>query len=192
MVITACLCPWPPILVRDLTGRDPVIPGLRQACRTAVRRLVDAQPEVIAVAGPANSTRTWDQASRLDPHVFALALSSDDNQLQSDGQHDPALPPSLDSAPCYSTRQATRDRGSCWRWPTTSRSTHAPGSARCEATGLRVPGCSSRVMAAPVVILGSLAISTPKQRRSTLQRSKRCAAATFAHCLTCLLASPAS
>ena len=95
MVITACLCPWPPILVRDLTGRNPVIPGLRQACRTAVRRLVDAQPELIVVAGPAESTRTWDQASRLDPGVFAPALSSDGDRLQSGGRRDPALPPSL-------------------------------------------------------------------------------------------------
>ena len=32
MITGAALCPWPPLLVRELTGADPVLPELRAAC----------------------------------------------------------------------------------------------------------------------------------------------------------------
>lgn len=86
MIITAVVCPWPPVLATELTGPDPVITGLRDACARAVRRLVRARPELVAVIGPARQTRTWDPGSRLDLSVFAPALGR---------VGDPALPPSL-------------------------------------------------------------------------------------------------
>jgi hypothetical protein len=61
-------------------------PGLREACMDAVRRLLRASPELIAVAGPAPQTLKWPPGSRLAPSVFAPALK---------GDGDPALPPSL-------------------------------------------------------------------------------------------------
>ena len=52
MIIQAALCPWPPLLVRELTGADPVLPELRAACAEAVAELLRDGPEVVAVAGP--------------------------------------------------------------------------------------------------------------------------------------------
>ncbi|MBV9448499.1 MAG: class III extradiol dioxygenase subunit B-like domain-containing protein [Streptosporangiaceae bacterium] len=86
MIIAASLCPWPPVLARELTGRDPVITELRKACAEATERLVGARPDLIVVVGPADETRRWDPGSRLDLSVFAPALGSGGN---------PALPPSL-------------------------------------------------------------------------------------------------
>lgn len=86
MIVAAAVCPWPPVLAAELTGPDPVISGLRDACSQAVRRLVRARPEVVAVIGPARRTRVWDPRSRLDLSVFAPALG---------GAGDPALPPAL-------------------------------------------------------------------------------------------------
>jgi hypothetical protein len=71
MIIAAALCPAPPLLARELTGRDPVLPELRQVCREAVGRLLRAGPDVIVVIGAAQQTRTWDGASKLDLSVFA-------------------------------------------------------------------------------------------------------------------------
>jgi hypothetical protein len=71
MIIAAALCPAPPLLARELTGRDPILPELRQVCREAAGRLVSARPDVIVVVGAAQQTRTWDGASKLDLSVFA-------------------------------------------------------------------------------------------------------------------------
>src|SRR5271166_1415800 len=70
----AALCPSPPLLARDLTGRDPLVSGLREACAEAAARLIDADPEVMVVVGPAAETAGWDPASRLDLSAFAPAL----------------------------------------------------------------------------------------------------------------------
>ncbi|MDX6338070.1 MAG: hypothetical protein QOG05_5410, partial [Streptosporangiaceae bacterium] len=35
MITSAALCPGPPLLVRELTGADPVLPELRAACAEA-------------------------------------------------------------------------------------------------------------------------------------------------------------
>jgi hypothetical protein len=70
MITAAALCPSPPLLAREVTGRDPVVPELRQACAEAVRRLVCCEPDVIAVVGPAPGTARW-PADRLDLSGFA-------------------------------------------------------------------------------------------------------------------------
>jgi len=33
MITAAALCPGPPLLARELTGADSVVPDLREACR---------------------------------------------------------------------------------------------------------------------------------------------------------------
>ena len=74
-VITgAAICPPAPLLARKLTGRDPVIPELREACTAVVTRLVRSGPEVIAVVGAARRTAIWPADGRLDLAAFAPAL----------------------------------------------------------------------------------------------------------------------
>ncbi len=74
MITGAAVCPAAPLLARELTGRDPVIPELRQACAAAVDRLVRSRPEVIAVVGPARRTAIWPAAGRLRLASFAPAV----------------------------------------------------------------------------------------------------------------------
>jgi hypothetical protein len=70
MIITAALCPSPPLLVRELTGADPVAADLREVCATAVGALVAAEPEVITVVGAATRTATWPADGRLNIAAF--------------------------------------------------------------------------------------------------------------------------
>jgi hypothetical protein len=86
VIIVAALCPPAPVLARELTGRDPVVADLREACAAAVQRLVQAGPARIVVVGPAAATRAWNPGLRLDLGIFAPALG---------GGGDPALPPAL-------------------------------------------------------------------------------------------------
>jgi hypothetical protein len=77
VLTAAALCPAPPLLARELTGADPVIPELRQACREAADALVQAEPDVIVVVGAGEQTRTWDAArARLDLSRYAPALGA--------------------------------------------------------------------------------------------------------------------
>jgi hypothetical protein len=75
MLVAAALCPAPPLLARELTGTDPVIPELRRACLEAAGGLLDIQPDLIVVTGAGPQTREWDPAGRLDLTVFAPALA---------------------------------------------------------------------------------------------------------------------
>jgi len=70
-VTGAAVCPPAPLLARELTGRDPVVTELRQACAAAVGRLIRSGPDVIAVVGAARSTETWPADGRLDLTAFA-------------------------------------------------------------------------------------------------------------------------
>lgn len=71
MITAVGLCPWPPVLVRELTGTDPVLPELRHACAKLVDALISTAPEVIFVVGPGPGTRTWAADSHLDLSLFA-------------------------------------------------------------------------------------------------------------------------
>lgn len=70
MIIAAALCPSPPLLVRELTGADPVVADLRDACANAVHALVAARPDVIVVVGPGPGTTAWPADSRLNIAAF--------------------------------------------------------------------------------------------------------------------------
>jgi len=74
VITCAAICPAPPLLARELTGRDPVVPELRQACAAAVTRLVRAGPETMAVVGAARRTAAWPADGRLDLGAFAPPL----------------------------------------------------------------------------------------------------------------------
>jgi hypothetical protein len=86
-VITgAAVCPCPPLLIRELSGREPVLPELRDACAEAAGRLARMRPSVIIIAGSAAVTAEWDPGDRLDLSAFAPALRAAGK---------PGLPPSL-------------------------------------------------------------------------------------------------
>jgi hypothetical protein len=94
VLVAAALCPWPPVLARELTGLDPVVATLRDACAMTAGRLVRAAPELIVVVGPAAVTRTWDPGARLDLSVFAPGLAGAGGSAGGT-TGDPALPPAL-------------------------------------------------------------------------------------------------
>jgi hypothetical protein len=74
VIIYAALCPAPPLLARELTGGDPVVPELRQACRDAAAGLLRGHPDVIVVVGAGEQTATWDGAAGLDVSRFAPGI----------------------------------------------------------------------------------------------------------------------
>jgi hypothetical protein len=86
VIIAAAVCPWPPLLVRELTGEQAVLPELRDACLAAAGRLLAAEPDVVAVVGPSATTKAWHPGGRLDRSIFAPALP---------GGGTSSLPPSL-------------------------------------------------------------------------------------------------
>src|SRR5260370_9851706 len=65
----------PPLLARELTGADPVVPELRQACQDAAARLVAAAPEVVVVVGAGEQTGVWDGGRGLDMPAFAPGIA---------------------------------------------------------------------------------------------------------------------
>jgi hypothetical protein len=77
VLTAAALCPAPPLLARELTGADPVVPELRQAFREAADALVQAGSDVIVVVGAGERTRAFDAATaRLDLSRYAPALGA--------------------------------------------------------------------------------------------------------------------
>jgi hypothetical protein len=74
-IAAAALCPSPPLLCPQLTGRRAVLPELRAACAEVVGRLLAEDPEVVVVVGPGVATGTWDAGSRLDLAAFAPGLA---------------------------------------------------------------------------------------------------------------------
>jgi hypothetical protein len=76
MITAAALCPAPPLLARELTGADPVVPELRQACRDAAAGLLRGHPDVVAVVGAGEQTRTWDEGLELDVSGFAPGIGA--------------------------------------------------------------------------------------------------------------------
>jgi hypothetical protein len=83
VIIAAALCPAPPLLARELTGADPVLPELRRACLDAAAALVSNRPDLVTVVGVADSIRPFDSDGELDVAAYAPALSR-----RSGGGHD--------------------------------------------------------------------------------------------------------
>jgi hypothetical protein len=91
MLIAAALCPAPPLLARELTGADPVLPELRQACRAAADDLIRADADVVVIAGVAAEEQIFDPRARLDETVYAPALRAPGGRGDRDGVD--SLPP---------------------------------------------------------------------------------------------------
>jgi hypothetical protein len=78
MIIAATLCPWPPLLVRELTGADPVLPELRDACAAAVAALLADDPDQVTVVAPGPATTTWPADGRLNVAAFGGSAAVSD------------------------------------------------------------------------------------------------------------------
>src|SRR5215475_1676402 len=74
MITAAALCPAAPLLARELTGADPVVPELRRACLDAVVSLVASAPDLVAVVGAGTQTRDWPDVAGLDLSAYAPSL----------------------------------------------------------------------------------------------------------------------
>ena len=74
-IAAAALCPSPPLLCPQLTGRRPVLPELRAACAEVVGRLLGQGPDVVVVVGPGAATGTWDAGSALDLSALAPGIA---------------------------------------------------------------------------------------------------------------------
>ncbi|GIH60015.1 class III extradiol dioxygenase subunit B-like domain-containing protein [Microbispora siamensis] len=87
MLVAAAVCPHPPLLVPQVAGAAaPELDNLRAACAAAVGALLDARPDVLAVAGgadvgasfPGNASgtlRPWGPDVRVGPGDPVLPLS---------------------------------------------------------------------------------------------------------------------
>src|SRR3981081_4187376 len=76
MITAAALCPAPPLLAREPPRAGPVVPELRRACRDAAAGLLRGHPDVVAVVGPGEQTRTWDEGLELDVSGFAPGIGA--------------------------------------------------------------------------------------------------------------------
>jgi hypothetical protein len=74
MISRAVVCPSPPLLAADLTGRATVLPDLAKACADAVARLLADGTDTVAVVAGGPSTATWDPGSRLDLAAYGPDL----------------------------------------------------------------------------------------------------------------------
>jgi hypothetical protein len=76
MIVSAAICPSPPLLARELTGQTAPLPELRDACATALAALLAAAPDLVVVTGPAELTADFGHHGRLDLGAYAPALGS--------------------------------------------------------------------------------------------------------------------
>jgi hypothetical protein len=73
MIVRAAVCPSAPLLGSGVTGQDALLPELRAACAAAVAWLLAADPDTVAVIGPATATATWPPDSVPDLSMHAPA-----------------------------------------------------------------------------------------------------------------------
>lgn len=59
MTLAAVLCPHPPLLFRELSGRQDVAALLRAACKDVLTQALALQPARVVVVGAADEARTW-------------------------------------------------------------------------------------------------------------------------------------
>jgi hypothetical protein len=96
VLVAAAICPSPPLLARELTGADPVVPELREACQDAVGAALSSAPELVALVGTGPVARRWDPRGELDLSVFAPPLRPLGSGADDHGQPaSPVLPVAL-------------------------------------------------------------------------------------------------
>jgi hypothetical protein len=139
MLIAAAVCPAPPLLARELTGAESVLPELRYACREAVDELIRTGPQVVVVVGVAAKEETLDPRARLDLSAYAPGLSTRGRA----GQQAAELPPSLPLGVGLGSRLLD-DAGYRGRRVLQSVGDGAPPAA-CAALGARLALAADRV-----------------------------------------------
>jgi hypothetical protein len=93
VIVRAAVCPSPPLLARELTGRAEILPELRDACAAAVAHLLAATPDVVAVVGGGQETASWDPEDRLDLSAYAAGyVPSPAGARAAGGDGKPSLP----------------------------------------------------------------------------------------------------
>jgi hypothetical protein len=92
MIVRAAVCPSPPLLARELTGRALVLPDMREACATAVKRLLSAAPDVVLVVGAGDATATWDPGDRLNLSAWAPGPGMGGRLVCANRKYEPGLP----------------------------------------------------------------------------------------------------
>jgi len=136
MITSAALCPAPPLLARELTGADPVVPALRRACLDAVAALIADGPDLVAVVGVAGETRAWPPDGQLDLSPYAPSLRT--------AQPMPASAPAWVPLPLGLGARLLDQAGYQGRRELQSISDDEPAAA-CAALGARLAGASARV-----------------------------------------------
>jgi len=147
MIVAAALCPAPPLLVRELTGIDQVVPELRVACLAAAAELAAAIPDVIVVVGPAQQTRTWAEGtlelSKFAPGVRSAATKAADATPGAGSQgvlaSAPDLPTSLGIGAWLLTEAGYAGDRILWSVG------HDEPTARCADVGAEFPSVRERV-----------------------------------------------
>ena len=82
MIVSAAICPSPPLLIRELTGQAGLagsagpVPELRDACAAALAALLAAAPDLVVVTGAAELTADFGHHGRPNLAAYAPALSS--------------------------------------------------------------------------------------------------------------------
>jgi hypothetical protein len=97
MLITAGVCPHPPLLVPDASGRagpgDAELGRLRTACHQAVAALGAQRPDLIAVVGGASQTTEYPPRAPGSLREFGIPFAVGEDPQGQGGQ--PVLPLSL-------------------------------------------------------------------------------------------------
>lgn len=70
MIVSAVVCPHPPLLLRELSGAEDAVPDLRAACRVALATALDASPDLVVVVGGAEDSGAWDPSLPVDVRSF--------------------------------------------------------------------------------------------------------------------------
>jgi hypothetical protein len=146
VITSAALCPAPPLLARELTGADPVVPALRRACLDAAAALIADGPDLVAVVGVAGETRAWPPDGQLDLSPYAPALRTAHLAPASAPSSVPARPvPALPlPLPLGLGARLLDQAGYQGRRELQSVSDEEPAAA-CAALGARLAGASARV-----------------------------------------------
>jgi hypothetical protein len=75
-VTSVAVVPSPPLLARELTGRQVVLPELREACAVAVSRLLATPADLVVVVGGGTATAAWDPEDRLNLLAWGPVLGA--------------------------------------------------------------------------------------------------------------------
>lgn len=68
MIVGAVLCPHPPLLFRELTGRTDPAPELRDACHDVLTKALQAAPELVVVVGAHDEPGMWEGDVAVQPY----------------------------------------------------------------------------------------------------------------------------